>query len=244
MTLERIGEEIWIADGPTVSFFGFPYPTRMAVVRLAERALWVWSPVGLDDALRRDVEALGSPRFLVAPNKLHHLFLGEWQRAWPEARLYGAPGLARRRPDLRFDAELGDAPPPEWGGAIDQAVVGGSLVMDEVLFFHRPSRTALACDLVQRFPPETLPPLRRWIMRLDGLVGPAGSTPREWRATFLRRRRARAAAERALAWRPERLVVAHGAWAPARGADVLASGLAWLRPRPPDPAQLPPSRST
>ncbi len=31
--LQAFGPEIWIADGPNVSFFSFPYPTRMAVVR-------------------------------------------------------------------------------------------------------------------------------------------------------------------------------------------------------------------
>jgi Domain of unknown function (DUF4336) len=229
--LERIGDEIWIADGPTVSFFGFPYPTRMAVVRIGGTALWIWSPIRLSDGLRAAVEALGTPRWLVAPNKLHHLFLAEWREAWPDARLYAPPGLAARRRDLSFDAELGDTPPPEWAGEIEQVIVGGSLVMDEVVFFHRRSRTALVCDLVQRFPPESLPPLRRWIMRIDGMVGPAGSTPREWRASFVRRRRARAAAETALAWNPERLVIAHGQWAPTHGRDVLRTGLRWLAPR-------------
>ena len=27
--LEAIGEEIWLADGGIVDFYGFPYPTRM-----------------------------------------------------------------------------------------------------------------------------------------------------------------------------------------------------------------------
>ena len=38
MQLEKIGDEIWIANGPTVSFYGFPYPTRMALVRLDDDA--------------------------------------------------------------------------------------------------------------------------------------------------------------------------------------------------------------
>ena len=78
MILKKIGEEIWIADGPTVSFYGFPYPTRMAVVRLTGGDLWVWSPVGLSDELAAEVESLGAVRHLVSPNKIHHLFLGEW----------------------------------------------------------------------------------------------------------------------------------------------------------------------
>jgi hypothetical protein len=69
-------------------------------------------------------------------------------------------------------------------------------------------------------------------MRLDGLVGPNGSTPREWRLSFVNRARARAALETALSWRPERLVIAHGEWAPADGAAALRHGLRWLRPPP------------
>jgi hypothetical protein len=65
-------------------------------------------------------------------------------------------------------------------------------------------------------------------MRLDGLVGERGSTPREWRATFLRRRLARAALARVLAWKPERLVVAHGACAGRNATEILAHVLSWI----------------
>jgi hypothetical protein len=228
--LESIGEEIWLVEGPTVSFFGFPYPTRMAIVRLSESRLWVWSPVALAGDLHSEVEKLGTPRYLVAPNKLHHLYLGEWQKVWPEARLYGAPGLARRRRDLRFDAELGDEPPAEWRDEIDQTIFRGTFAMQEAVFFHRRSSTALVCDLVQRFDPAFLPPLRRFVMIADGLVGPRGSTPREWRATFWNRRAAGRALARALAWQPKQLVIAHGEWARDHGADVLRTGLRWLKP--------------
>ncbi len=42
--LEQIGDEIWIVEGEPVSFYGFPYLTRMAIVRLSNGDLWVWSP--------------------------------------------------------------------------------------------------------------------------------------------------------------------------------------------------------
>ncbi len=62
------------------------------------------------------------------------------------------------------------------------------------------------------------------------LAGPDGSTPREWRATFLDRRAARAAIRRALDWNPARMVIAHGAWARDNAAQVLRSSLSWLKP--------------
>jgi len=230
MAIQKIGDEIWIADGPTVSFYGFPYPTRMTVVRLAGGDLWVWSPVGLSNELSSEVESLGAVRHLVSPNKIHHLFLGEWAARWPEAELYASPGLAKKRPDLRFTAELDDHPPVEWGGQIDQVVFRGSLFMDEVVFFHRASSTCLVCDLVQRHDPTHQKGWKGWLMRLDGLVGASGSTPREWRASFVRRARARRALETALAWNPDKLVIAHGEWAPSNGADALRRALSWLDP--------------
>lgn len=227
--LVPFGPNLWLCEGPVVRFAGFPYPTRMAVARLGDGSLWVWSPIALEEALAGELEAIGPVRHLIAPNKLHHLFLGAWAERFPESRLYGAPGLAKKRPDLSFSAELGDTPEAAWAGELDQVVFRGSFFMDEVLFFHRPSRTALVTDLVQRFAPDQVSGVKGWIMRLWGLVGERGSTPREWRATFWNRRAARASLDTALGWEPEKLVIAHGMCAQEQGRAVLETGLHWLR---------------
>ena len=183
--LVPFANELWLAEGPVVPFLpGLPYPTRMAVVRLAGGGLWVWNPVALDDGLAAEVDALGPVHDVVAPNKLHHLFVGEWKERYPAARLHAAPGLAKKRKDLSWDAELGDEPAPSWAGEIDQVVFGGSLFLDEVVFFHRASRTALVTDLIQRFPADEMHGFRGWFMGKWGLVGERGSTPLEWRALF------------------------------------------------------------
>jgi Domain of unknown function (DUF4336) len=228
MMLDRIEGDIWIADGASVPFFGFPYPTRMTVVRLADGSLWVCSPIALTPPLADAVAALGPVRHLVSPNKLHHLFLAEWGRAWPDARLYASPGLARRRRDLKFAGELGDAPDPAWATDIDRVIFHGSFFMEEVVFFHRASRSVIVTDLVQKFDPAASHGWRGAIMRLDGLVGSDGSTPREWRLSFWNRRAARAALRKALAWNPQRMIIAHGEWARENGRAALAHSLRWL----------------
>lgn len=120
-----------------------------------------------------------------------------------------------------FDVDLGQ---------IDQVIFRGSLFMDEVVFFHRASSTCLVCDLIQRHNPAQQTGWQGWLMRFDGLVGVGGSTPREWRASFIHRARARRALETALAWNPDKLVIAHGVWAPSNGADILRRALSWLKP--------------
>ena len=226
--LEEFGPSVYVADGPTVPFLSFPYPTRMAVARLTDGSAWVWSPIALTPELERAVDSIGPVRHIVSPNKLHHLFLKEWVERWPEARLYAPPGLARRKPGLHFHAELGDEAEPAWAADIDQTIFRGSIAMDEVAFFHRQSRTAIFCDLVQRHDPAKMRGLKGMLMRLDGLVGEHGSTPREWRASFLRRHPARAARARVLAWEPERLLIAHGACAQENAKRTLARALAWI----------------
>jgi hypothetical protein len=226
--LEEFAPGLYVADGPKVPFLGIPYPTRMAVARLADGSTWVWSPIALSPDLERAVESVGPVRHVVSPNKIHHLFLKEWADRWPEARLYAPPGLARRKPDVRFDAELGDDPEPAWAGQIDQVVFRGSFALEEVAFFHRPSRTAILGDLVQRHEPGGMKGWKGLVMRLDGLVGEAGSTPREWRASFWRRGLARNARARVLAWKPERLLIAHGTCARQGATEILTRALAWM----------------
>ena len=66
--LEEWGPSLWIAEGPTVSFMTFPYPTRMVVARLSDGSAWAWSPIALTPELAGAVEAIGPLREIVAPN--------------------------------------------------------------------------------------------------------------------------------------------------------------------------------
>jgi len=188
----------------------------------------VWSPVALTEELARAVEAIGPVRHIVSPNKLHHLFLREWCERWPDAHLYAPPGLMRRKPEIRFVAELDEMPDPAWAADIEQVVFRGSFAMEEVVFFHRASRTAIMGDLIQRFPESNMSGWKGTLMRLDGLVGEQGSTPRDWRASFLRRRPARAARERVLSWKPDRLLIAHGECVHSGATEVVARALSWI----------------
>jgi hypothetical protein len=227
-TLIPLGTAIWIAEGPLVSFYGFPYATRMAVIRLANRNLFVWSPIALTPELKTQVEALGSVAHLVSPNKLHHLSLKEWRAAFPQARLYASPGLAKKRREMAFNAELGDMPEPAWAGEMDQAMMAGSFAMTEIVFYHRASDTALFADLIENFQPDWFKGWRGVVARLDGIVMPNAGAPREWRLTFTNRKAARAALARILAWQPEQVAMAHGEIVRANGAAFIRDSFRWL----------------
>lgn len=221
MGLQAFGTGLWLAEGaPVVVALGFRYPTRMAVMRLEGGGLALWSPVGLTPELRAAVAQLGPVRCLLAPNRLHHLYLGDWAEAFPEAAIWAAPGLAAKRPDLRIAGEIGDVAPPEWAGQIDSVLVPNSIAPEAVLF-HRPSRTVLVCDLLQNMAADWYHGWRAVVARLDGMLEPEPAMPRKFRLASWGGA-ARAALGRVLDLPAERVVVAHG-------TPVAAGGQAFLR---------------
>jgi hypothetical protein len=64
--------------------------------------------------LRSAAASAGRVRFIVAPNRFHHLFVPDWQKAYRDAQTFCAPGLDTKRADLKFTAILGDDPPAAW----------------------------------------------------------------------------------------------------------------------------------
>ena len=223
--LRPLAKDIWVAERPQ-TFYGLPVGTRMTVIRLSGGRLLLHSPVALDAGLRAELDSLGRVRYVVAPNRVHHLYAGEVAKVYPEARLWVAPGLERKRPDLAFVAVLGDEPPEEWREEVQQTFFRGRPYENEVVFFHRASRTLILCDLAFNFGPRSAAPTRLLMrfLRSYGRFGPSKLDP--W--LIRDRDAARRSLERILAWDFDRVVVAHGEILERGGREALRAGYAWL----------------
>lgn len=225
-----VDRDLWIVERPQ-RFYGLEVGTRMTVIRLADGSLLLHSPVALDAALRRELDALGPVRNVIAPNRVHHLYAGDAVRLYadrePGVQLWVAPGLERKRPDLAFARVLGDEAPPAWKGQLDQVFFRGRPYENEVVFLHRASRTLLLCDLAFNFGPRAHP-LTRLLLRLirsHDRFGPSRLDP----LLIRDRAAARDSLERILAWDFDRVVVAHGDdILESGGREALRRGYAWL----------------
>ena len=205
--LRLIADDLWVAEQP-LRYLGVALTTRMTIVRLADGTLMVHSPIRLTDELRSAASA-GRVRFIVAPNRFHHLFVPDWQKAYPDAQTFCAPGLDTKRADLKFTAILGDEPPSAWADEIDQAFMRALPPLNEIVFFHRKSRTVIFTDLLFNIARHESA-YARFLLRLDGAFhGPA--IPRSFRL-LLRRRRVECVAflDRLLSWNFDRAILAHG----------------------------------
>jgi len=206
--LAPLADGLFAARGPE-RVAGLRIGTRMTVIRLADSRLLLHSPVPWEEALAREIDALGPVGFLVAPNKLHHLWLGPWVDACPDATLYGAPGLRDKRRDLVFHRELDDAPPSDWADELDQALLRGAPRMNEVAFLHRASRTLLLTDFAMNFSELPPGPMTRLWLRAMGLTGGL-RTSRLIRSLVRDRAALQPVLERILAWPFDRVIVTHG----------------------------------
>lgn len=217
--LKQRGTDLWTADGdagagvPRV-FRKYDFSTRMTVIRLPDGGLFLHSPVRLDDRLRGELDGLGPVRAVVAPNKAHHLFVGDYRVPYPKARFYGALGLQTKRKDLAFFAMLGDEPMPEWRGAIEQRFFRGAPWLNEVVFFHPSSRTLLLTDLAFNVPVGKVwgIPFVFKLMGAEGVFGPH----RFIRWSIRDGNAALRSLRKILEWDFDRIIVTHG--------DIVESG--------------------
>lgn len=217
-------DSLWLAAMP-FRFGGVEIGARMTVARLQNGDLWLHSPIDLTPALRRELDALGLVRFVVAPNKYHYLSLPEYASAYPEARLFAAPGLIESQKDVRFEGELSDQTPLEWRDEIEQMVFKGSLMAQEVVFFHRASRTLVLTDLSVNLRGRR-PPLTRLLARLLDVRRLAPS--RFYRLLMRDKVAARASVERILEWDFDRVVVSHGDIVSHGGKRAMQRAFSWL----------------
>jgi hypothetical protein len=187
---------------------GLPLGRQIVVLRLPGGGLWIHSPIPVTPELRGELAALGEVRHVVGPNLWHDECLREFQAEHPTALFHAAPGLAVQKKDVRFGAELSDAPHPDWAGVLEQHLVRGMPRMNEVVFYHAASRSLIIADLAFNLGPEG-PWWFAQMMKLYGAWNRFGPSPLEkW---MMRDKAAvRASLDRILEWDFDRIIVGHG----------------------------------
>ncbi|MDO9597591.1 MAG: GNAT family N-acetyltransferase [Azoarcus sp.] len=170
-----VPDQIWHAQ-QALSFGPLAITTRMTVVRLRDGALWVHSPITPTPALVAALNAIGPVRFVVAPNKAHHLFFLPFMEAFPHATGVVAHGLAKKRPALKEYAVLGTPAAPQWAPDLQASFIEGLPVLNETVWFHPSSGTLILTDLLCCFGPDNSM-LSRLVARVLGVYERLGMSP-------------------------------------------------------------------
>jgi len=135
---------------------------RGTIVRLQNGSLAVFSPVALTDDVKQKVAAMGEVRYITALDFEHHIFLGPWHAAYPNAKVIGPEGLPEKRKsqnneDVPFATIFTAANPhpsidPEFEAEFEYEYVPAHQ-NKEIVFNHKPTKTLIQADLMFNYPP-------------------------------------------------------------------------------------------
>lgn len=221
--IELVPDRIWHAQ-QALRFGPVQLATRMTVLRLADGGLWVHSPIALSPALKQQLVQRGEVRYVVAPNKSHHLFFAPFLREFPRAQGWIAPGLASKRPDLAHLPTL-DGPVP-WASELAPIFIQGLPLLNETAWFHGATGTLILTDLLFCVGPHPSW-LARMAARALGIYGRLGMS--RTMKLAVKDRAALAASVAPLRALPvQRVVVAHDQVVDTQAQARLQAAFAWL----------------
>lgn len=225
--LRQLAENLWIYD-EDAALLGFEIGARMTIVRLQNGALWLHSPLDISPSLKAEIDALGEVRFVVSPFERHYLSLENCFAAYPNAQFYAPPGLDTKKfSRMNFAGRLGESPADGWKDDLDQTLVRGNALDNEVVFFHRASRTLICADLCFNIPARRAA-LTRLIAKTFGVF--ERFAPSLGFKVFTRNRTMlRQSVRRILQWDFERVIISHGDILEINGKTTLRKAFAWLK---------------
>lgn len=204
--LENIDTNIWSV---THSFKvnGLPISSRMVVIRLPGGQLVLHSPVPISEALKSALGALGPVAAIIAPNKMHHLFLRDGMNSFPNAKAFAAPGLLGKLPSISGLQALDDTALHQWAPCLEGLLIEGMPAVNETVWFHRPSGSLIVTDVLQWWRGDVPWSAAVWA-RLVG-VRHSIAVPRHAKWLVKDSVAARSSVQRVLSWPFQRVVMPH-----------------------------------
>ncbi len=182
---------------------GVRIPLRSMLVSAGADRILI-SPVGTAEEAAGIGDRLTT---IVTPSLLHHLHLRDTIDRYRPTAVWGPPGFARKKAELGAIQELGLDDWP-YQRELEFVVIEGAPRRNEVVFFHRASRTIYTADLVFniRKPQGFLTPVT---FRLLGIYKRFG-VMNLWRRWVIDRAAFQRSIRQIMAWDFDRIVMAHG----------------------------------
>lgn len=138
---------IWVTERP-IWFGGVRLRSRTTVVRLSGEALWVHSPCTPTDDVCAALDALGEVRWIVVPNRFHHLQTPATAARYPKAVVVGPKSAESRNPQVRLTMGMDDLDYVRSTPELTSIQLRGVPFLDETVFFHPASGSLIAADLL------------------------------------------------------------------------------------------------
>lgn len=225
--LYEISTNIHAIDGELTAFYNqVRFPIRTTILTLPT-GLLIISPLPLH-LIASQIQNLGTPRYVLAPNGFHHIWAHEFVEAYEHVELYASDSLPKRFPGK----DWGHVITPETSGDVFGETVKIKLIesvgwLREVVVLHRESESLIVTDLAFNFRREAdeLSLLMKVYVTLAGALGKANVS---WPFVFIFAmgdiRGLVKELEEVLEWDWKRLIVTHGDIVENGGKSALRNG--------------------
>ena len=83
---------------------------RMSAIRLSNGDLVLYNPTELDAPTQQKLTELGTVKYVITPNLVHHMFAAPYAKAYPQAKFIGPDGIQAKKKDdgITFAVEMKD----------------------------------------------------------------------------------------------------------------------------------------
>lgn len=230
-TLRAVAPDIWTSAMPFAKA-GMELGARMTIVRLpdddlAGGGLWIHSPIELSPLLRPQIDELGEVTHIVSPFHHHYAHLAQWAQTYPNATVWGAPKLDAATAQTKLHDTLDDTPRGAWSRVLDQLVVRGNTLDNEVVFFHIPSQTLILTDLCFNISSRNASLMTKVAAKSLGVLDSFGPS-RAFKIASQDKDALRASIRTILDWDFDRIIISHGEGIERNGKAQFRSAFAWL----------------
>ncbi|KAI0305177.1 hypothetical protein B0F90DRAFT_1164560 [Multifurca ochricompacta] len=147
--IREVASNVWTFSTPFTRLGVFRIGGRSTAIKLASGAVWVLASTPLTDETKAAIDRLGPVKFVVGPNAVHHLFLAEFHKAYPNAMLLTVEEVVKKKKDW---SDSNRDPTFDFDDEIRSCYFTGFRNKD-VAFFHSRSKTLIAADLIFNLPP-------------------------------------------------------------------------------------------
>jgi hypothetical protein len=226
--IRKVAENIWVQE-QSQKYYGLEVGTRMTIICLADSQLLVISPIKTDAKNIEQINQLGKVTWIVAPNLYHHLYVADFQDAYPQAKLLVAPGLELKRKDLVVDQVLAQDL-IKFDNELEYCLFAGFKILDipkisplnEVVFFHIKSKTLILTDTAFHFD-NSFPLTTQLATRILGGYLTLSPTILE-KLAIDNKTQLKQSIKTILNWDFERVIMAHGTIVEREGKQKLVQG--------------------
>lgn len=147
---------VWTISRPFTRLGIIHFGGRSTVIQLKDGGVWVLASTPLEQETKAVIDKLGPVKFIMGANAVHHLFLGQYKKAYPSAKLIAPADALPRLEDksLKFDGAWGRDSPDTTYGFEDEikACYFSGYKNKDVAFFHLETMTLIQADLIFNLP--------------------------------------------------------------------------------------------